>query len=158
MSINVELGDLVCYKQNLYVVSKTYKGGLIVYVDLNNCFRRISINEIAVLNIHQNLCFLSHTKCSDWSEDIVNLYLKRFAKKTPINILKKEFVSIGHIGLTDNQHKFFFDRLYKEWTYQELIDIEEHIDEYNFTEKEKEIIERRIDYITFYKPLKVYYK
>ena len=108
MSINVELGDLVCYKQNLYVVSKTYKGGLIVYVDLNNCFRRISINEIAVLNIHQNLYFLSHTKCSDWSEDIVNLYLKRFAKKTPINILKKEFVSIGHIGLTDNQHKFFF--------------------------------------------------
>ena len=89
MSVNVELGDLVCYKQNLYVVSKTYKGGAIIYVDLNNYYRRISMNEIMVLNILQNMFFLSFLKYSGWSEDVKNLYFKRLVKKTPLCILKK---------------------------------------------------------------------
>lgn len=144
MSVNVELGDLVCYKQNLYVVSKTYKGGAIIYVDLNNYYRRISMNEIMVLNILQNMFFLSFLKYSGWSEDVKKLYLKRLVKKTPLCILKKIFMHIEYYQLTNNQRKLLFNRVYKEWTSEEIAIILNNIEEYPFTGEELGILFRRL--------------
>ena len=156
MRSKLKIGDLVFYKQNLWVISKIHRGNQ--YVDLNGSIKVVPISQVKLLNLHQNLFHFSLLIHLCWNDDIKRLYLKRLAEKLPIHILKGLFNQLKDFGLTNRQHRYFFDRLYKEWTYQELIYIEEHIDEYNFTEKEKEIIERRIDYITFYKQFKVYYK
>ena len=107
----LKFGDLVYYKNSLYVISKVYRGKQ--FVDLNNVAKRVPVNGIKVLNILQNLLQLPFLRYVNWNEDVKNIFLKRLAEKLPLHILKGVFLQLKNLGITETQHYYFFNQFYK---------------------------------------------
>ena len=141
MRSKLKIGDLVFYKQNLWVISKIHRGNQ--YVDLNGSIKVVPISQVKLLNSHQNLFHFSLLIHLSWNDDIKRLYLKRLAEKLPIHILKGLFNQLKDFGLTNRQHRYFFDQLYEKWIKNDMLVFFNEIGKYALTVEEDEIFHKR---------------